>query len=202
MAEALMPDAAAVERADARVRPAPLYEKLLGANLAQLAAPIRRLHSADPQVFAHGRLRVARAAAVRARLIAWALRLPPANDAASATLAIVANADGERWLRRFERRRLDTRQFVDGAVLVERFGLLELRFAVEPCAGGLAFRQLGASLRAGSFRLPLPRACAPVVDARERPAGDECVAVDVRVTMPWAGMVLSYRGEMRIEVRP
>ena len=87
-------------------------------------------------------------------------------------------------------------------MLVERFGFLELRFAVVPQHGGLRYRQLAASIGLGPLRVPLPRALAPMVEACEDPAGDDRVAVDVRVTLPGAGVLLTYRGEMRIEVQP
>lgn len=181
---------------------APLYERLLGSEWAQLAAPVRRLHSPGPRVYAHGRLSVTGATTAGARAIARALRLPRASPAAATTLAIVREGDGERWVRRFERRRLDTRQSANAGTLLERYGVLEFRFALERCDGGLRYRQMHVSVAAGSLRVPLPRVSAPVVDACERAAADDRVSVDVRISLPWAGLVLRYRGEMTIETQP
>ncbi len=181
---------------------APLYERLMGSEWAQLAAPVRRLHAAGSHVYAHGHLCITGAMTSAARTIARALRLPRASAAAATTLAIVREGDGERWVRRFERRRLDTRQSADAGALLERYGVLEFRFALERRDGGLWYRQIGVSVAAGSLRVPMPRALAPVVLACEQPADHGRVSVDVRISLPWAGPVCRYRGEMTIEAQP
>jgi hypothetical protein len=154
---------------------------------------------------AHGVLRVThgpgRAARVLARVFARALRLPPAGAAVDTRL-VVTTADGcDHWQRTFDGCCLDSRQYARGAdELIERFRHLEFRFRRETAGAGTVFRQLGAALRAGPLRVPLPRRLAPRVDAREDVMGPGRRYVDVRVTLPGFGTLLTYDGALDVEV--
>ena len=177
-----------------------LYARLLGPSWLQVAQPIRAVHSTESTVRAHGRLRIQHGRGRAARVLAGLLRLPRAGDAAETRLVVTSHDDGERWLRTFGDRRLDTRQYEAGdRVLAERIGLLEFRFRLEASAGSLVFRQLDAALLVGSVRLRLPATWAPTVEAREDPAGARCVRVHVRVALPGLGPVLTYDGTIDIE---
>jgi hypothetical protein len=128
------------------------------------------------------------------------LRLPRASDAAETHLIISSRADREQWLRTFDDRRLDTRQYQAGdGELAERIGVLELRFRLEASEGSLLFRQLEAALLFGSVRLRLPAPWAPWVEAREDPAGAHQIRVHVRVALPALGPLLTYDGTIDIE---
>jgi hypothetical protein len=192
----------AVSFATANQRDAPraLYARLLGSSWPQVAEPIRVAHASGSTVRAHGRLRIAHGRSHVARVLAWLLRLPRTSDAAETRLVVTSHADGERWLRTFDDRRLDTRQYQAGdAALAERIGILELRFRLEVSEGSLLYRQIEAALLCGPIRLRLPAAWAPSVEAREDPAGARRVCVHVRVMVPVLGPVLTYDGTIDIE---
>ena len=176
----------------------PLYAQLLGAAWPQVAAPVRCAH--DGRSTVHGRLRIGHGRNRSARLLARLLRLPRASAAAETRLVVTSEARGEQWRRTFDGRRIDTRQFgCDGCVLAERIGVLEFRFRLEPADGSLVFRQVAAAIVFGRFRVGLPEAWAPRIEAREDPAGAGRMGVHVRVTLPAVGPVLTYDGTVGIE---
>ena len=195
--------------------PRALYARLLGSSWLQLAEPVRFVHSRETTARAHGRLRIQHGRSLAARILARLLRLPRPADAAETRLVVTSHAGGERWLRTFADRRLDTRQYRAGrpgaggpgaggpetgeGELAERIGLLEFRFRLEASQGSLVFRQVGAALLLGSLRLRLPAASAPRVDAREDPAGARQIRIHVRVALPAVGALLTYEGTMNIE---
>ena len=187
-------------RANQRDAPRALYARLLGSSWLQVGEPIRLAHASRSTVHARGRLRIAHGHSHAARFLARLLRLPRAGDAVATRLVITSGADGERWFRTFDDRRVDTRQYQTGdCELAERIGFLEFRFRLETSEGSLLFRQLEAAFQCGPIRLRLPAAWAPSVEAREDPAGPRQMRVHVRVALPLLGPVLTYDGTIDIE---
>jgi hypothetical protein len=182
---------------------ASLYERLMGDDWVQLAAPVRLLHQAHDSLQARGHLRVDRGQHLLARLLARILRLPSQSAHVDTTLVVIAGGDGERWLRTFDGRALDTRQFeAERSELVERFGVLQLRFRLERAGESLVYIQRGAALVIGPMRIPLPDAWTPLVEAREDPAGPSTFDLHVRVTVPAVGMLIAYHGLVEVETAP
>jgi hypothetical protein len=133
-------------------------------------------------------------------MVARLFLLPPAGDAVETRLVVTPSADGEHWLRTFGTRVLNTRQYPAGDQrFAERIGPLEFRFRREPCDGGTIFRQEEAAIVWGLLRARLPHWCAPRVTAREDPAGDHRIRIDVRVELPLVGPILSYAGAIDLE---
>jgi len=128
--------------------------------------------------------------------------LPQPNAAVDTSLVITATADVDRWERTFDGRRVETEQRgLPNGELVERFGILEFQFHIERSGGSLVYVQRQAALRLGRRRLQLPRSCAPCVAAREDPAGDRSIKVDVRVVLPHVGLIIGYDGIVEVEDR-
>ena len=183
-----------------RDAPPALYARLLGSSWLRVAESIRSAHASESTIRARGRLRVAHGRSHFARFLARLLRLPRASDAAETRLVVTSSADGERWLRTFDDRRFDTRQYQAGdCELAERIGVLEFRFRLEASEGSLLFRQLEAAFLCGPVRLRLPARWAPNVEAREDPAGAHQIYVHVCVALPALGPVLTYDGTIDIE---
>jgi len=154
----------------------------------------------SPCVRGHGVLRVVHGGNAAARIVARLFLLPHAGDAVETRLVVTPSDDGEHWLRTFGTRALNTRQYPAGnGAVAERIGPLELRFRVGPSGGGTVYRQLAAALVIGPARLPLAHWCAPRVTAREDPAGDHRIRIDVRVELPLVGPILGYAGTIDIE---
>jgi hypothetical protein len=79
--------------------------------------------------------------------------------------------------------------------MVERMGILEMRFRLEVAGRALNYRTLAAGLLLGSLRVPLPYWLSPCVTASERDAGDmNQIHVSVDVTFPLLGRLIAYEG--------
>jgi uncharacterized protein DUF4166 len=102
---------------------------------------VRFIHTTESTVRGRGRLQIAHGRSRAVRVLARLLRLPRASDAAETRLVVRSRADEEQWLRTFDDRRLDTRQYQAGKCeLAERIGVLEFRFrlgctCMTSCAG-------------------------------------------------------------------
>jgi hypothetical protein len=177
-----------------------LYARLLGPSWPLAAEAIRATHAPGSTVRAHGRLRIAHGSGPLAAFLIWLLRLPRASEAADTRLTITPHAGGEEWLRTFDDRRLQTRQYEAGdGALAERVGILELRFRLEVLEGSLFFRQRDAALIVGSMRIRLPTGLAPSIEAREDPAGERRIRIHVRLVLPAVGPLITYEGIIHIE---
>ena len=188
-----------VREGDAEITTA-LYPRLLGSAWPNVAHAVRCAHAARPVVRSRGRLCVTNGPAPLARIAARMLWLPRPGDEVDTCLVVDAEAGEERWVRTFDGRRLDSRQYLgSGGELAERYGAFEFRFRLELARGGIVFRQVGAALWLRKFRLRLPARCAPRVIACEEPAGEGAVAVHVLVELPLLGPVLTYDGTIAVE---
>jgi hypothetical protein len=172
----------------------------MGSSWLLLSDAVRAAHVAVSTVRGSGRLRIVHGRSRAARMLAWLLRVPRATDAADTRLIVAADGMNERWLRRFDARRMNTRQYQAGdGELAERIGILELQFRLEADEGSLLYQQVGAALVFGPVRVRVPGGWAPTVTAREDPAGARRIRVDVRLALPAVGPVLAYDGFIDIE---
>jgi hypothetical protein len=125
--------------------------------------------------------------------------LPAAGDRVPVTLQLQAFDGGQLWRRTFADRVLASLQYRHGSgMLAERFGLAECRFRVEARDGALVFVQTGSAIRLGPIAVPLAWGLGPRIVAHERSAGPDSVEVDVAISLPGAGLLLRYRGEIRV----
>ena len=178
----------------------PLYMRIMGDCWSQVAEPVRSVHSTHAIMRAHGRLRIRHGGHALARILARVLRLPRPDAAAETQLTVTARPGGERWQRTFNGRGFTTQQYESNASgLAERYGVLEFRFRLEASEGSLLYVQREAALIAGTVRVRLPGLLAPHVAAREDPVGLNRVNVDVRVTLPWIGLLMAYDGPIEVE---
>ncbi len=142
---------------------------------------------------------VERGRGVLARLLGGLMRLPLAGDSVVVELDVVPEGNGERWIRRFDSRKLETYVCDHGSGRwSERFGPLEFWFRIETIGGaGIRHRQERCRFGFGSLTIPLPRFVAPRVDSVETP-GSKPRAHHVRVTIdaPVVGRLLYYEGEV------
>jgi hypothetical protein len=168
-----------------------LYQRILGERFADLHPVLRRFHSFLEGGSGVGRLQVIRYPGRLRKLLAAALRLPPARDATEVRLEVSPTGTGERWERSFSGWSLVTRQTARGALLVEHAGPICFGLAVDVVDRGMVFQ----TRRVWLLGLPLPRWIAPAVEAKVVPNG-EGWTVQVRLTFPGVGPLLQYRGEV------
>lgn len=184
--------------------PSGLYPKLLGASWHDLNAAIQRLHASGGAVHAVGVFRVRHGRDGLARTLARLARLPAAGEAVDIRLQVTELEEGEEWRRTFAGRPLVSVQAdrSDG-LLLERMGIVEMRFRLEVAGGALNYETVGAALRFGFLRLPLPRWLSPRVSAWEKAAGHtDQIHVSVDVNLPLLGRLIAYDGMLtQIEER-
>ncbi len=149
----------------------------------------------------HGLFRVTHGTNAAARLFARLLRFPAPGDAIATTLVVTTDAKGtERWQRTFAGRRFDSRQYPDGhGGFSERFGAVEFRFRRDAADRGTVFTHTSTAFVAGPVRIPLPRACTPLISAREDVVSGTRRRIDVRVDAPLLGTLLTYGGTIDLE---
>jgi len=111
-------------------------------------------------------------------------------------LQVTALEEGEEWNRMFAGRPLVSMQsyHFDG-LLLERVGIVEMRFRLAVVGGTLSYQMVSAALRLVSLRLPLPQWLSPRITAWEKAAGDlNQIQVSVDVTFPLLGRLIAYDG--------
>jgi hypothetical protein len=174
---------------------------VLGAAAAKLDTHVTALYVNARCVRAHGRMDVQRGASMAARLCCALMRLPTAGRDIPVTLAIGRHGNAERWWRRFgDDRPLVTSQHLaaDGA-LVKRYGVIELRFVVSSCGGGLRWRSIATRVRIGPVAVRLPAPLQPTVHAVALPTDYAGIWVRVRITAPIIGRLVTYHGTIEQE---
>ncbi len=176
-----------------------LYESLLGASLAELPASLRHFHR-DPQGGrARGTLRVLRGRNLLARLVGWGMGVPPESPGACVDLRVEVRDGVERWLRTFGGYPMVTRQWAEGAHLVEAVGPTRMVFRLRVEAGTMRFEPLRVRL----LGLTLPRWLSPTVTASAGPPGEgdaaTAWALCVEVVAPFVGRIVRYEGTMALE---
>jgi hypothetical protein len=184
--------------------PSGLYPKLLGASWCDLDVAMRHLHGSAETVRAVGVFRVRHGSNRLARTVARLARLPAAGEAVNVLLQVTTRKEGEEWRRTFAGRPLVSVQSnrPDG-LLMERMGIVEVRFRLLIIGGALNYQTVGAALRLGYVRVPLPRWLRPCVTAWERGVGDmNQIHVSVDVTFPLIGRLIAYDGMLtQVEVQ-
>jgi len=178
--------------------PLTLYPRLLGASWHDLDEAVRQAHYVGKPVRSSGWLQVRHGSGWLARLLVWLLRMPLAGDAVRTRLVVTPQGKRERWQRSFGARFLVTTQWEEsGNLLAERMGPLEIYFRLHATNRALVYRQTGAALRLGPWRLDLPSWLAPRVVAQEEPGGHpERIHVAVEIVAPLLGLLISYDGAM------
>jgi hypothetical protein len=174
-----------------------LYPEVLGAAWDELDAAVRQLHGADTPVQARGVFRIRHGSSPLARLLARLMRLPLPGEFVDVRLSVTPGPNGEEWRRIFAGRPLITFQTRRDNRLVERLGIVEIRFHLTVARGELIYESTGAALCAGSLRIRLPHRLAPRVAACEKPGGAEGrIAVSVDVSLPVLGRLIAYEGTL------
>ena len=180
--------------------PTSLYRRLMGTAWTDVDEAVRKSHLDGRLLRRVGSFRVQRGTGSLARLLLAIVRAPSAGESVATELVITPLACGEKWVRRFGDKTLMTTQTESsGGVLIERISIFELSFRLDASDGALIYRQIGAALRLGPLSVPLPEWLSPRVEVREEAEGLKCTHVSVVVTAPFAGLLISYDGQIHEE---
>jgi hypothetical protein len=178
-----------------------LYQRIIGDDWRNLDAAVQRLHSGGMITRGTGSFTVMHGTRRLARLIAKLLRMPAVGENVSVSLVVTAHPGGERWHRTFAGKPFITEQRDDaGKFLVERNKGVDVWFCLAVMDGALLYQQTKAALNIGPWRLPLPKRLSTYIVASERAAADKSsVQVSVRVTAPLIGLLIEYKGNIKME---
>lgn len=172
------------------------FERALGeAGFMALPPAIRAFHEAAAPPVWQGRAEIERGDGRMARLLCRLFRLPDAGRDLPLTVSIERGEDiaggYETWTRNFAGRRFSSRLDVDRrGQLCESCGPFRFRLAPEAGPSGLSLPIAGWSL----FGLALPRLLMPRAEAHEQVDEDGRFRFDVRLTLPFFGLLAHYRG--------
>jgi len=168
-----------------------LYAEVVGPSWNALPLAVQRVHGPGR---ARGTFAITRGGGLLEAVAATLFRLPAPAAAAPVTLEVTESDGGQSWDRHFGATRLLSTQHRDGTRIVERLGPVECVLEAMVADGHLRMRSVGAALRLGPWRLPLPAALSPRIDADATAAGAQvAVVVDIhlgrRPLMRYAGLV-------------
>lgn len=169
-----------------------LFPALLGAAFDRLPPRVRALHLHAGTQRLTGEVEVERGTHWLARLCAWATRLPPAGQGAI-EVEISAAPHEERWTRRVAGHAMPSRLWQCDGLLCERLGLVTFAFRLAVEDDAIVWRVERVSV----FGVSLPRAWFEGVGARESER-DGRYRFDVAAALPWAGLLVRYRGWLHI----
>src|SRR5690606_20159630 len=125
------------------------------------------------------------------RGVATLLRLPPPGRGIPLQLEVVMENGCEHWIRHFSDYCLDTLQWQEGSLLIEKAGLLQFGFRLSVEDSLLVFQQQFCRLG----KVPLPCFAALSISATVR-GHNVGWAVEVVIRAPFLGVITTYRGEV------
>lgn len=170
-----------------------MYRTLLGERMRLLPPCVRELHESTGLRQYRGEVSVVRGRSWLSRLCAWAARLPPQTHGAI-EVEIDADADGERWVRRFDGHAMPSRLWVQDGLLCERLGLLRFAFVLEADESAVLWRVHGVR----ALGIALPKRWFDGVTAMESESGGR-YRFDVRAELPVAGLLVQYWGWLDVD---
>jgi hypothetical protein len=172
---------------------APLYQRLLGEDFERLPPVMRAFHTSARGGSADAIMRVERGRGLLHRIAGWLGRLPEAGEHVHTSVEVRVERDRERWIRSFEGTRVESVQWAEGDLFVERSGPLAFVFELELDPEGVLHFRLA---RVRFFGIPLPRFLAPSAISTVVP-DREGWQVEVEMRAPILGTVLRYEGVVR-----
>src|SRR4051794_1186451 len=104
----------------------PLYPGLLGPAFDAPPPALRHFPDAETEWRGRAPFRITRGSGLLRNLVAGLGRLPRAGEAVPMRLRVVAEGDGERWIRDFGGHRLESVQRAWRGLLIESFGPVTL----------------------------------------------------------------------------
>lgn len=194
----MSPYAISTSQDERSVGPA-LFETVLGAQaFAMMPAAVRAFHASDAEPVWQGQAEVSRGDGRATDLICRLFGLPAAGTELPVTVS-VRRGDSfdegcEVWTRNFAGQRFHSRLSLErNGELREAFGPFSFRLAAEGGREGLSLPIADWRI----FSLPLPRVLMPSAEAYETVDADGRFRFDVRLSLPFFGLLAHYRGWLK-----
>ncbi len=174
-----------------------LYRHVLADAWPTLAPQVRGMHA--PGFSARGTLTVRHGPSLFARWLARLSGAPKPAEACPVVLDVTVAGAGQTWTRAYGEHKVTTTQWVRDGLLVEAYAGLAVHFRLVPDGtGALVYEQVKTTLELGPFAIRLPSFVAPRARGRVAPGeGPDEARIDVSVSAPIVGLLVSYVGTMR-----
>jgi hypothetical protein len=172
-----------------------VYRRILGSAFAALPPVVRQLHESSSERSWSGTADVVRGKGLVARVIAGIIGFPKSGNEVPVTVALSPKNGGEVWTREFGGCQFSSFQTPGTGrnrhLLVERFGIAAFALALVVEEGRLllvprSWSVLGVPMP--GFLLPRGRSFEAETDGHFQ--------FDVTIAVPWAGLVVAYRGSL------
>ncbi|NML44184.1 DUF4166 domain-containing protein [Ramlibacter sp. G-1-2-2] len=173
--------------------PPSLYQQVLGSDFARLPSPLRHFHALEGAHVLQGWAEVAAPASPVARLLAWCLGAPLSAQRGPIRFELRADAMGETWTRYFPGKRMQSRLTHAAGHVVERLGFARLFFTLK---GGAELLEMKL-VRLRFLGVPCPSWLLPAIVAEESATPGQ-LHFRVQASLPWIGVVASYRGYLEL----
>lgn len=184
-----------------------LYQRVIGDAYATMPEPVQAMHAVTAAaivVTAAGESEVSRGSSLLAKFMGRMLGLPPAG-AYPIKIRFIREAEGKGDAEVLERRygpyvfrsRQESIETDRGLRLVETMGPVAIIVRPEGSAAGIEF--IVEETRLGRNGPKLPQLLRPRIVATERGDAEGRYLFDVHVSTPLAGLVVHYRGWLRVQ---
>lgn len=173
----------------------PVFRQVLADAYDALPAEVRALHSGGPTRILTGHARVTRGRGLLSRVVCRAIGFPDSGAKVPVSVVISPLEGRETWTRSFAGKTFSSQLRAgtgrNSALLLERFGLVEVALALVLEGGRLHFAPRGWALcgiRLPQALLPRGRAFETETEGRFR--------FDVEIALPFAGLIVAYSGDL------
>jgi NAD(P)-dependent dehydrogenase (short-subunit alcohol dehydrogenase family) len=171
------------------------FDRALGVAAHLLPPVVRYFHDLSAQPVWHGSASVERGTHLVSRLVAGLIGLPAAGQALPLQVSVERDASGsEVWTRQFAGQSFQSRMSIgsDGS-LNEGFGPAQFVLDVQSSTEGTSLPVVSGRL----FGVQLPRFLLPRVAATEREDEHGRFQFDVRIELPFFGLLAHYKGWLK-----
>ena len=170
----------------------PLFERVLGSTSFNALAPaLKTFHSDNAMPVWHGRAAITSPDNLIARTVRRIIGFPVSSPDAAVVVRVERQPDSEIWNRNIADHAFRSKlSFNPGPSITEQFGLFRFDLGILAEAGEL----LMPVTRWRLGILPLPRLLAPISQTREYEDDAGKFHFDVRISMPFAGLITHYQG--------
>lgn len=168
----------------------PLYRRLLGETFDTLPPTLRDFHDITTERQFEASFKITRGSGPIRRLLCWMGNLPQEGENVPVTLRVVPENGKERWIRQFANHKLESVQWENDGLLLEKLGPVTIAFRLTVEGATLFLNP--EKVWALNF-LRLPSFLAPGGDGEETGQDDGC-AIVARAKMPLLGKLIQYEG--------
>lgn len=171
-----------------------VFRQALGAKFDGLPQALRAIHAAGSKRTLRGSVDVQAATGIIGRWLLGFMGLPRHNGLHDLCVHVLPDGRGELWERSFADATFTSRFEAEGALMraCELFGPFSLAYQFVPADGEMRWSLTSVRL----FGIPLPKALAPKVTAREWEGGNGTYHMKAQVSLPLLGHLLSYGGNL------